>query len=83
MQRYCLYVRGGCALNCATFVDIYENYVLITDRYNNQVSISNVEWENFVFLTKQNTYSIPTIVKTNLRLTQTELQQLVNIAKNL
>jgi len=39
MKRYCLSVRGGgCVLNCSAFLDIYDNYVLISDRYNNMVS---------------------------------------------
>lgn len=41
MKRYCLSVRGGgCVLNCSAFLDIYDNYVLISDRYNNMVSTS-------------------------------------------
>jgi len=83
MKRYYLYVRGGCVLNCATSVDIYDNYVLITDRYNNEVSITNVEWNNFVISVKNNSSSIPPVITANLKLAQSELQQIVNIAKTI
>jgi hypothetical protein len=83
MKRYCLSVRkGGCVLNCSAFLDIYDNYVLISDRYNNMVSITNVEWNTFIVAVKNNSYSILPITA-NLKLTQTELQQIVDIAKTI